>query len=176
MQLLSWQHRSSDSRTIAQRHMQSIDVDESRSKYIWVFLVYSYLLIDFWNIIIEFKKKDYRPDGLFLLRKCSASPEDYSLSLICNMTFYHFRISHSIDAYYVLDDGPLIHGIDELIKHYQIEPHGLPCRLATEFVHSMVLPSISRVIGNTNPLHSAAACVCKLTIYLSIWSKRIWKL
>ena len=102
-----------------------------------------------------------------MLRKCSASPEDYSLSLICNMTFYHFRISHSIDAYYVLDDGPLIHGIDELIKHYQIEPHGLPCRLATEFVHSMVLPSISRVIGNTNPLHSAAACVCKLTNNLS---------
>ena len=100
-------------------------------------------------------------DGLFLIRKCSASPEDYSLSMIFQKTFYHFRISHSIDAYYVLDDGPLIHGIDELIKHYQIDPHGLPCKLAYEFVHNTILPSSARIIGTTNPLHTAAACVCK---------------
>jgi hypothetical protein len=77
------------------------------------------------------------------------------------MQFYHFRINHSIDAYYVIDDGPLIHGIDELIKHYQIDPHGLPCKLSHEFVHNMTLPSISRAIGHTNPLHTAAALVCK---------------
>ncbi len=104
---------------------------------------------------------DFRPEGLFLLRKCSASPDDFSLSLISNMQFYHFRINHSIDAYYVIDDGPLIHGIDELIKHYQIDPHGLPCKLSHEFVHNMTLPSISRAIGHTNPLHTAAALVCK---------------
>jgi hypothetical protein len=41
-------------------------------------------------------------DGLFLIRKCSASPEDFSLSMIFKGNFYHYRISHSIDAYYVL--------------------------------------------------------------------------
>jgi hypothetical protein len=99
-------------------------------------------------------------DGLFLLRKCSASPDDFSLSMICKGNFFHFRINHSIDAYYVLDDGPLIHGLDELIKHYQLNPHGLPCRLSTKFVHKSVLPANSRIVGNTNPLHIAAACVC----------------
>jgi hypothetical protein len=119
-----------------------------------------------------------------LIRKCSASPEDFSLSMIFKGSFYHYRISHSIDAYYVLgkhiienfedllklsssfikkDDGPLIHGLDELVKHYQFDPHGLPCRLSSKFVPSkIILPSNSRIIGNTNPLHVAVACVCKL--------------
>ena len=44
-------------------------------------------------------------DGLFLVRGCSASPDDFSLSIIANSNFYHYRIGHSIDAYYVLDDG-----------------------------------------------------------------------
>lgn len=47
-------------------------------------------------------------DGLFLVRKCSASPDDFSLSIIANSNFYHYRIGHSIDAYYVLDDGSLL--------------------------------------------------------------------
>ena len=64
-------------------------------------------------------------DGLFLLRKCSASPDDFSLSMINQMSFYHFRICNSIDSYYVLDDGPVIHGIDELINHYQIGMFGV---------------------------------------------------
>lgn len=100
-------------------------------------------------------------DGLFLIRKCSASPEDFSLSMYAKSNFYHYRIGHSIDAYYVLDDGPLIHGLDELIKHYQFDPHGLPCRLNLAFVPYGVLPSNSRIIGNTNPLHIAVSCVCK---------------
>ncbi len=104
-------------------------------------------------------------DGLFLVRKCSASPDDFSLSLINKGNFYHYRINHSIDAYYVLDDGPLIHGLDELIKHYQLDPHGLPCRLSLKFVPNAVLPSNSRVIGNTNPLHLAVACVCNYKIF-----------
>ena len=100
-------------------------------------------------------------DGLFLIRKCSACPEDFSLSMISKNNCYHYRISHSIDAYYVLDDGPLIHGLDELIKHYQYDPHGLPCRLNQKFVPKDILPCNSRIIGNTNPLHLAVACVCK---------------
>ena len=99
-------------------------------------------------------------DGLFLVRKCSASPDDFSLSMIANSSLFHYRIGHSIDAYYVLDDGPLIHGLDELIKHYQYDPHGLPCKLNSMFVPSMTIPTNSRILGNTNPLHTAASCVC----------------
>lgn len=98
-------------------------------------------------------------DGLFLVRKCSASPGDFSLSIICKGNCFHYRINHSIDAYYVLDDGPLIHGLDELIKHYRLDPHGLPCRLSVRFVPNTCLPPIARVIGNTNPLHLAVSCV-----------------
>ena len=105
-------------------------------------------------------------DGLFLIRKCSACPEDFSLSMIAAKgNCYHYRISHSIDAYYVLDDGPLIHGLDELIKHYQFDPHGLPCRLSLKFVPKMILPANARIIGNTNPLHVAVSCVCMLTFF-----------
>lgn len=101
-------------------------------------------------------------DGLFLIRKCSASPDDFSLSLIFKGQFYHYRVSHSIDAYYVLDDGPLIHGLDELVRHYQFDPHGLPGRLSTRFVPSgMCLPSTARVLGHTNPLHLASSSLCK---------------
>ncbi|CAF0796674.1 unnamed protein product [Brachionus calyciflorus] len=101
-------------------------------------------------------------DGLFLIRKCSASLGDYSLSMICKGVCYHYRVNHSIDAYYVLDDGPLIHGLDELIKHYRLDPHGLPCRLSTRFVPNSILPSISRVLGYTNPLHLACSCVAEV--------------
>ena len=107
-------------------------------------------------------------DGIFLIRKCSAAADDFSLSMYAKMNFYHYRIGHSIDAYYVLDDGPLIHGLDELIKHYQFDPHGLPCRLNLAFVpNGTTLPSNSRIIGNTNPLHIAVSCVCK---YFSIFN------
>ena len=99
-------------------------------------------------------------DGIFLIRKCSASPDDFSLSMIANSNFYHYRIGHSIDAYYVLDDGPLIHGLDELIRHYQFDPHGLPCKLNLMFVPNMPVPTNSRILGNNNPLHIAASCVC----------------
>jgi serine/threonine protein kinase len=103
-----------------------------------------------------------RLDGLFLIRKCSASPDDFSLSMINNDACYHYRISHSIDAYYVLDDGPLIHGLDQLIKQYQLNSHGLPCKLNARFVPKMPLPSSTRLIGYTNPLHSAAACISEV--------------
>ncbi len=113
-------------------------------------------------------------DGLFLIRKCSASPDDFSLSMYAKSSFYHYRIGHSIDAYYVLDDGPLIHGLDELIKHYQFDPHGLPCRLNLAFVpNGSTLPTNSRIIGNTNPLHIAVSCVCRVFyIYLVDICKR----
>lgn len=101
-------------------------------------------------------------DGLFLVRKCSALPGDFSLSLICKGICYHYRINHSIDAYYVVDDGPLIHGLDELIKHYRYNSHGLPCSLNSKFVPNSILPSTSRAVGATNPLHSAVACVGNL--------------
>lgn len=100
-----------------------------------------------------------------MIRKCSACPDDFSLSMICKNMCYHFRINHSIDAYYVLDDGPLIHGLDELIKHYQNNPHGLPCRLNTKFIPKYTLPANSRAIGNTNPLHFAVACICMNIFY-----------
>ena len=69
----------------------------------------------------------------------------------------------------MLDDGPLIHGLDELIKHYQLDPHGLPCRLSMRFVPNVVLPSNSRVIGNTNPLHLAVSCVCTKTFFINMY-------
>lgn len=102
-------------------------------------------------------------DGLFLLRKCSASPDDFSLSLLHKGQFYHYRICHTIDAYYVLDEGPVIHGLDELVRHHQIEPHGLPCRLSAWFVPAPTairLPATARLNGITNPLHLACASLC----------------
>ena len=64
--------------------------------------------------------------------------------------------------------GPLIHGLDELIKHYQYDPHGLPCHLNTMFVPNIILPTNSKIIGNTNPLHRAASCVCTQRFYFLI--------
>ncbi|CAF4405250.1 unnamed protein product [Rotaria socialis] len=94
-------------------------------------------------------------EGLFLLRDCSASPYDFSLSLIHNKTFFHYKIQLIYDIYFSIDSGPQIAGIENLIRFYQENADGLICILSKEFVKGQPPPVTLRLIGFTNTLHRA---------------------
>jgi hypothetical protein len=42
----------------------------------------------------------YRRDGLFLLRDCTTSVHDFSLSLVCGEKCYHYKIQLIYDIYF----------------------------------------------------------------------------
>ncbi|CAF2024270.1 unnamed protein product [Rotaria magnacalcarata] len=94
-------------------------------------------------------------DGLFLLRDCSASPYDFSLSLIYNKIFFHYKIQLIYDIYFSIDSGPQIAGIENLIQFYQERTDGLICILSKEFVKGQPPPVTLRLVGSTNTLHRA---------------------
>ncbi|CAF1381262.1 unnamed protein product [Adineta steineri] len=94
-------------------------------------------------------------DGLFLIRNCTTSSHDYSLSLIYNDRCYHYKIQLLYDIHFSIDSGPQIAGIDNLIRYYQERADGLICILSTEFIQGQPLPITIRCIGTTNILHQA---------------------
>ncbi|CAF2964897.1 unnamed protein product [Rotaria sp. Silwood2] len=92
-------------------------------------------------------------NGLFLLRDCSISPYDFSLSLIHNNKFYHYKIQLIYDIYFSI--GPQIAGIENVIRYYQQRADGLICCLSNEFIQGQPPPITLRSIGLTNTLHRA---------------------
>lgn len=58
------------------------------------------------------------------------------------------------------------------MRHHQIEPHGLPCRLSAWFVlapTAIRLPATARLNGITNPLHLACASLCNNSLSFSFY-------
>ncbi|CAF0872183.1 unnamed protein product [Rotaria sordida] len=94
-------------------------------------------------------------DGLFLLRDCSTSTYDFSLSIIHNNKFYHYKVQLIYDIYFSIDSGPQIAGIENLIRYYQKCADGLICCLSNEFIQGQPPPLTLRSIGLTNTLHRA---------------------
>ncbi|GIX89198.1 tyrosine-protein kinase HTK16, partial [Caerostris extrusa] len=64
-------------------------------------------------------------EGLFLVRESSSSPGDYVLSLIHDNAPIHYQIRrHGEDAFFSIDDGPIVHGLEMLIAYYQEDAQG----------------------------------------------------
>ena len=114
----------------------------------------------------------YRRDGLFLLRDCTSSVHDFSLSLVCGEKCYHYKIQLIYDIYFsigmcvrtfafldrsllLVDSGPQIAGIESVIQYYQQKADGLACILSSDFVQGQPPPISARRLGSTNTLHRA---------------------
>ena len=50
--------------------------------------------------LLRAKYTRYRRDGLFLLRDCTTSAHDFSLSLVCGDKCYHYKIQLIYDIYF----------------------------------------------------------------------------
>ncbi|XP_015921309.1 tyrosine-protein kinase HTK16 isoform X2 [Parasteatoda tepidariorum] len=94
-------------------------------------------------------------DGLFLVRESSSSPGDYVLSLVYNKEPVHYQIRrHGGDAFFSIDGGPIVHGLEMLISYYQEDAVGLSTKLG-QMCKGQPPPSDSRRHGRTNLLHRA---------------------
>lgn len=105
--------------------------------------------------LLQTKYLTQKIDGLFLLRNCSASQYDFSLSIVYQEKSYHYKIQFIYDNYFSIDSGPQIAGIENLVRYYQEHTDGLVCVLANEFLQGQPPPITSRSIGSTNTLHRA---------------------
>ena len=47
---------------------------------------------------------EYRCNGLFLVRDCTTSARDFSLSIISNEKFYHYKIQLVYDIYFSIGE------------------------------------------------------------------------
>ncbi|XP_041357078.1 tyrosine-protein kinase HTK16-like [Gigantopelta aegis] len=104
------------------------------------------------SILKEAIEKQGSQDGLFLVRDCTSSKNDFSLSLVFDDRIYHFQIHQVFDGAYQIDDGRVIQGLDQLIVYYNNDAHGLPTKL-TNFCKGCAPPTHSRKYGVTNLLH-----------------------
>lgn len=103
----------------------------------------------------EILRKHGQQEGLFLVRESSTATGDYSLSLIFEGLPVHYQIRrHGEDALFNIDEGPIFHGLEELIEHYQHEANGLVTQLG-EMCKGKPPPAESRRHGKTNLLHRA---------------------
>ncbi|XP_052245461.1 tyrosine-protein kinase HTK16-like [Dreissena polymorpha] len=93
-------------------------------------------------------------DGLFLVRESSFSTTSFVLSLYSKGEFFHFQITMVKPCHFSIDEGPVIHGLDRLIKNYQEKAQGLPTNL-TLFCKCKAPPDEQRQKGATNLLHRA---------------------
>lgn len=105
-------------------------------------------------------------NGKFLVRKSRNNPSDEVISIVLDKNVLHFQIRHKFDNCFQIDDGPIMQGIDNIIKHHKEKKDGLPCTL-TDFVRGYPLPDTLRCQGQTNLLHMAVAernkvCVIKI--------------
>ena len=95
-------------------------------------------------------------DGCFLVRDCSSAPGDYVLSVWARSQVLHFQVHCNGDNRFSIDDGPIFHGLDTLVCHYQSLPDGLPCRLTT-FCRGELPPTQALKFGVETPLHKACS-------------------
>ncbi|CAF0912420.1 unnamed protein product [Rotaria sordida] len=107
------------------------------------------------ELLLRAKYTRYKRDGLFLLRDCTTSPHDFSLSIVCGDKCYHYKIQLIYDIYFSIDSGPQIAGIESLINYYQQRADGLACILSSDFVQGQPPPTAARRLGSTNTLHRA---------------------
>ncbi|RUS84382.1 hypothetical protein EGW08_007844 [Elysia chlorotica] len=93
-------------------------------------------------------------DGMFLVRGVSRSDKDYSLSFVHNRRCYHYYIHCFDEDYFMITEGPKVHGLDKLIEFYIEGANHLPTRL-TNLCKGTLPPAKVRKEGPTNLLHSA---------------------
>ncbi|XP_041356716.1 tyrosine-protein kinase HTK16-like [Gigantopelta aegis] len=106
------------------------------------------------SILKEAIEKQGSKDGLFLVWGRTSSKNDFSLSLVFDDRIYHFQIHQVFDGVYQMEDGRVIHGLDQLIVYYNNGAHELPTKLSN-FCKAWAPPSHSRKYGVTNLLHRA---------------------
>ncbi|XP_059483949.1 tyrosine-protein kinase Shark [Neocloeon triangulifer] len=103
-------------------------------------------------------KNNGTENGFFLVRDSSSVQGDFVLTLLNNGDVIHYQIfrhGHEEDAFYSIDSRTIIHGLEQLIEHYQEEPNGLVTLLSKNFVAKDPPPHYSRRNGRTNLLHRA---------------------
>lgn len=93
-------------------------------------------------------------DGLFLIRDSTSSAQDYVVSLTHGGKVYHFQIKEIYKGHYQIDEGPIVHGLDKLVSHYQMSSNGLITQL-TRHCEAEIPPNKARQLGQTNVLHRA---------------------
>lgn len=93
-------------------------------------------------------------DGMFLIRDSTSSANDYVVSVTHNGKVYHFQIKEIYKGHYQIDEGPIVHGLDKLVSHYQSSHNGLITQL-TQHCCAEIPPNKARQMGQTNVLHRA---------------------
>lgn len=94
-------------------------------------------------------------DGTFLVRDSSTAIGDYVLSLLHDGEVIHYQIrKHGGDAFFSIDDGPVVHGLETLIEYYREDASGLSTRLGP-MLKGKPPPAHCRLHGRTNLLHRA---------------------
>jgi hypothetical protein len=78
---------------LLQQHHQQLIIQSS-------LISYYHPNIDKAEQLLKTKYSRSKLDGLFLIRNCTASPHDFSLSLIYNDKCYHYKIQLIYDIYF----------------------------------------------------------------------------
>ncbi|XP_074658431.1 tyrosine-protein kinase HTK16-like isoform X1 [Tubulanus polymorphus] len=102
-------------------------------------------------------KRDGMLNGLYLVRESvsdSGRQSSLVLSVCYDEQFFHYQISKIGDAFFTINNSPVIHGIEKVIDHYKIENRGLAHKL-TAFSRNTAPPPGLRRYGPTNILHQA---------------------
>lgn len=96
-------------------------------------------------------------EGQFLVRESTTSSGDYVLSVFHDNDFIHYQIRRrGEDAFFSIDDGPVLHGIESLVVYYQEGERGLLSKLGP-FCPGQPPPPEIRCHGRSNLLHRATA-------------------
>lgn len=94
-------------------------------------------------------------EGQFLVRESTTSPGDYVLSVYQENEYIHYQIRrHGQDAFFSIDQGPILHGLEMLIGYYQDGERGLLSRLGP-MCPGQSPPPDTRCHGRSNLLHRA---------------------
>lgn len=94
-------------------------------------------------------------EGQFLVRESTSALGDYVLSLMENGDVIHYQIRrHGEDAFFSIDNGPVVHGLEMLIELYKKNPEGLSSKLGNP-CRGKPPPADCRINGKTNLLHRA---------------------
>ncbi|XP_013774828.1 tyrosine-protein kinase shark-like [Limulus polyphemus] len=94
-------------------------------------------------------------EGQFLVRDSTTAVGDYVLSLISHGQPIHYQIRHhGEDAFFSIDEGPVMHGLEVLIDYYQKKADGLVTQLRV-MCKAQPPPPDTRQHGRSNLLHRA---------------------
>lgn len=98
------------------------------------------------------------PDGIFLVRESSSTPNSFVLSVYHDNQFWHYQIhQHGEDAFFSVNGQlPIHHGLDDLIDYYKTSATNL-CTKLKNFVKKQPPPVDARKHGKKNLLHRATS-------------------